>query len=85
MYLWTIRNCINVCKTWAILWEIISSDAWWIVYYGMCTVGSGDVPQGPYSLINDVAIMDVFVLIQIPYPLQFGARDQDCILAKRMG
>ena len=32
-----------------------------------------------------LAIPDVFVVIQILYPLQFGARDQNCILAKRMG
>ena len=32
-----------------------------------------------------LTIPDVFVLIQILYLLQFGARDQDCTLVKRMG
>ena len=27
-----------------------------------------------------LTIPDVFVVIQILYPLQFGARDQDCVL-----
>ena len=29
--------------------------------------------------------MDVFLLIQSLYPLQFGAYDQDCVLAERTG
>ena len=46
MFNWTIRNCINVCTTWAILWEIISSDAWWIVCYVICTLGLSANSQG---------------------------------------
>ena len=49
------------------------------VYSGLKCQLSGDAPQSSWSLINDVII----VVIQIPYPLQFGARDQDCVLVKR--
>ena len=42
----------------AILWEIISSDAWWIVcnvkYSGLKWQLSGDAPQGSWSSMNDV-------------------------------
>ena len=57
-----------------------------VCYTGLKCQLSGDAPQNSWSSINDVHYCGVFVwLIQILYPLQFGARDQDCILAKRMG
>ena len=44
----------------AILWEIMSSNAWWFVCSVMRTLGfkcqlSGDSPQGSWSSINDVS------------------------------
>ena len=67
---------------------MIECDVTVFVYYTQlkCQL-SGDALQDSWSPINSIkSSPECFVLlIQILYPLQFGARDQDCILAKGTG
>ena len=67
----TVLMYVQVMYVSAFLWEIISSDDWWIVcnvmYSGLKCKLSGDAPQGSWSSINDVNYSGCVLLLSNSY------------------